>query len=211
MKQDDTVHAQLPLKDAIRKQAESEQLSFGQMDELLAMQRDVLAEAPVKRSKLPIWLGVAAACCVLVVSLFIWQNSTQQYSRDIALELAGNHLQLKPMDVETQSMTEIRRYFTQLDFSPVRSSLLETQFDLPENLMIGGRYCSVKGITATQIRYRGTDSELRTFYEVGYDEERYGYIPDIDKGETPQELMVKGVKVTLWVEKGLLMALVADM
>lgn len=211
MKRDEDVHAALPLKDAIRHQVASEKLSFGQLDELLAMQRDVLVEAPVKTSKLPLWFSAVAASCLLVVSLFIWQNANPQYSQEIALEVAENHLKLMPMDVKTQSMGDIRQYFTRINFSPVISSLMETEFALPEKMMIGGRYCSIKGVTATQLRFRGTDSQLRTFYEVGYDKARYGHIPDIDKGETPQDVMVKGLKVTLWVEKGLLMALVNDM
>jgi len=211
MKKDNPDHNALPLKDAIRDQASSERLAPEQLNDLMAMQHAVLDDTPPPVRQFPYWLTAAAACFVLVVGLFVWNASNEQYAREIALEVVENHLKLKPMDVETQSMTEIQRFFTQLDFSPAQSSLLENQFALPEQLMIGGRYCSVKGVTAAQLRYRGTDDELRTFYEVGYDEDKFGRMPDIDKGEAPQEIIVKGLKVTMWVEKGLLMALVKDM
>lgn len=211
MKKDNPHHNPLPLKDAIRNQASSETLAPEQVNDLMAMQHAVLDDKPQPVRRFPYWLSAVAACLVLVVSLFVWNTSNEQYAREIALEVVENHLKLKPMDVKTQSMTEIQSFFTQLDFSPAQSSLLENQFALPEQLMIGGRYCSVKGVTAAQLRYRGTDDQLRTFYEVGYDEDKFGRMPDIDKGETPQEIIVKGLKVTMWVEKGLLMALVKDM
>ncbi len=205
-------HTPLPLKDAIREEVTSEQLAPDQLHELLTMQQEVLAEpeVPEPAKRKPAWL-VGAVACLVVIAFFGWQYSNQQTMRAIALEVAENHLKLKPMDVETQSMGEIRQYFIQLDFAPTRSSLLETQYALSDQRMIGGRYCSVKGVTAAQLRYRGTDNELRTFYEVGYDAAIFGRVPDIGKGQTPTEVMVNGMKVTIWVEKGLLMALVKDM
>lgn len=210
MKKENPKHDSLPLKDAIRSHAQSEKLAPEQLSELMSMQHAVLDDTPKPAQRFPYVVAVAA-CLVLVVSLFVWNTSNKQYAHDIALEVVENHLKLKPMDIKTQSMTEIQSFFTQLDFSPAQSSLLEDRFALPEQLMIGGRYCSVKGVTAAQLRYRGADEALRTFYEVGYDKDKFGRMPDIDKGEAPKEIIVKGLKVTMWVEKGLLMALVKDM
>jgi len=198
-------HTPLPLKDAIREEVTSEQLAPGQLHELLTMQQEVLAEAPEPIHRKSAWL-VAAAACLMVIAFFGWQHNNQQAMRYIALEVAENHLKLKPMDVETQSMGEIRQYFTQLDFSPARSSLLETTLKLPEKFMLGGRYCSIKGVTAAQLRYRKND--IQTLYQVPYDEALHGDIADIQQQPEPQTLQLKGLEVQLWREHGLLMVLV---
>ena len=216
MTRDNRTQSALPLKEAVQNHIAEEKLTPSELGGLLAMQRDVLEEHREQKAprafRVPGWLLATAASTVLAVSVFMWQHTSQQaLSRDIALEVAENHLKLKPMDLETQSMNDIRRYFSQLDFSPTNSGLMADQFALPEGLMIGGRYCSIQGITAAQLRYKGQDSALNTFYEVGYDEQVFGDLPNIDNGETPKEILVKGLKVTLLVEKGLLMALVKDM
>jgi len=60
----------------------------------------------------------------------------------IAMEVAPNHIKLKPLDVETDSMERIRRYFTDLEFVRVESQLLASS-----NLeLLGGRYCSVQSV-----------------------------------------------------------------
>lgn len=72
--------------------------------------------------------------------------------------------------------------------------------------MLGGRYCSIQGVTAAQIRYQTELGQKITLYEVAYDPKIYGDMPKIEQGEAPLSLDVKGVSVLLWVEKGLLMA-----
>jgi hypothetical protein len=60
---------------------------------------------------------------------------------------------------------------------------------------------------AAQLRYRSGDG-TSTLYEVAYDPVTFGAIPSVERGEPPSELIVKGLRVSLWVEKGLLMVLV---
>ena len=43
-------------------------------------------------------------------------------------------------------------------------------------------------------------------YEVGYDRKVFHRITDYDKGEAPVSTWSRGIKVTLWVEKGVLFA-----
>ena len=204
---------ELPLDQAIRQQLAKEVLDPGQLQQLLAIQQAVLDERQdvSDRGRWPA-LGAAAAMLVLCVAL-AWQSvapAPPDYTREIALEVVQNHLKLKPLDIEAQSISAIQGFFTQLDFSPVNSSLLEARFSLPEPSLLGGRYCSIKGVTAAQLRYRASDDGLSTLYEVAYDSAAFGPMPHVERGEAPKELLLRGLRVSLWVEKGLLLVLVTE-
>lgn len=148
--------------------------------------------------------SVAALLLVVVIG---WQpnqffTNNSDLSLAIANEVAKNHIKLKPLEVSTDSLPKIRDYFTELEFSPVKSRWYQRR----ATKLLGARYCSIAGITAAQIRYQDKNGQLQTLYEVSYDSDIHGDIPNIDKGETPIEIIVKGVKTEIWVEQGLLMA-----
>jgi hypothetical protein len=125
----------------------------------------------------------------------------------IAEEVAANHLHLKPLEIETGSISDIRDYFTQLDFRPVESEMMI--LDALE--LVGGRYCSVQGVTATQLRLRDAEeSTSRTLYQVPYEPDRFGPLPQIEAGQYPLMLTARGLDVAVWVEKGILFALVSE-
>ena len=219
-----------PLKQAIIEQVEQPSLPDDQLDTLLNLQTELLS--PQERIDQPLvnhsfssressgkpstgkpaasvtgrWIAIAAVL-VLSISVGLLWNTQPDYSRDIAMEVVENHLKLKPLDIATDSMQGLRGFFTQLDFSPTQSDVLNNRFSLTDTQLLGGRYCSIKGDTAAQIRYQGS-SGLATFYQVDYQPDRFGHIPDIELGETPITLTAKGLNVSMWVEMGLLMVLI---
>lgn len=147
------------------------------------------------------WAGFAASL-LLFIGVILSQASSN-LPLAIANEVAMNHIKMKPLEVKSQNLPALRSYFTELDFSVSGSK----EFRLPQSRLLGGRYCSILGVSAAQIRYRGSDSDNKvTLYQVGYDKELYGELPNVEKGDVPKVMFVKGVKVRLWVEKGLLMA-----
>lgn len=151
------------------------------------------------------WYALSAftASIVLVLILNVLSPTERtELSLSIANEVAMNHIKMKPLEFKTNSMAPLRDYFTALDFSVVGSRLLSKQ----SNTMLGGRYCSIQGVTAAQIRYETDKGQKITLYEVGYDARLYGELPNIDSGEIPLSIDVKGINVSLWIEKGLLMA-----
>ena len=202
----------LPLREAVLAEVEKPHLDPAQLGELTAMQQAVLSETVSTRRhplKVP---GLAAACAMLVLCVsLLWLGyapTGNDPARDIALEVAGNHLKLKPLDVASSSMGDMRRFFTQLDFSPVSPSWGAGTAGFGEASLLGGRYCSISGVTAAQLRYGDEGETTRTLFQVTYDPELHGPIPAIERGESPRQLAVKGLRVSLWREKGLLMALV---
>lgn len=219
----------LPLKQAVQKKQQALELDAARLDALLALQQDApesdkAPEAPevlVAKSRSQ-WLPLGAVASLSLAFVLGWSLSgslQQQRSAapvevmnisarpdvlaKIADEVVGNHLQLKPMEVVSGQVSGLRRFFDQLDFHPVQSL-----FDVVVNrTLLGGRYCSIQGSIAAQLRMQSEAGALSTLYQTRYYPERMGWVPDLEKGEVPMELVSRGVRVQLWREQGLLFVL----
>lgn len=179
-------------------------------DEQLSALEELMMESAVKNRRpqhgfrIPLALAamvfVAAVTAIMVMQ--IPGKNIADMPQLIAKEVVKNHLKLKPMEVTTSTIGEVRGYFSRLDFLPVESQLLA-----PAGLqLIGGRYCSIQGITAAQLRMKQGES-LQTLYQAEYIPDVFGDLPFIDKGEEPLTVYSRGVKVKIWVEKDILFAL----
>lgn len=220
------------LKDAVLEISEKPRLSEDMLNQLLDKQDDVLGSefnvddkphtglhrVVQDLGRSPLAKVASVLVFVSMFMLFQWYQSPEHLTQQIANEVVKNHLKLKPLDVETHSMRGIQTYFTQLDFMPSASSVLQQQYALTEDRLIGGRYCTIKGVTAAQLRFTTSNpvtpdtnnSAISTLYQVPYDADLHGEMPDTTNGELPKQLMVKGMSVSLWKEKGLLFALVTQ-
>jgi len=192
------------LKQSIVDKLESYSLSDDQLQEL-----ELLAgqAAPVTVRRFPVIpFAIAGAAAAFLLVFFLTPLIVEQgdVRERIAMEVASNHIKLKPLEVETSSIEGIRDYFDKLDFIPVSSNLVR-QSGLE---LIGGRYCSLQGITAAQLRVKKPGaSEVQTLYQTEYRRDVFNNMPVMEEGEDPVEIFVKGIKVKIWVEKGLLFAL----
>ncbi len=151
-------------------------------------------------------LAAAGIFFVAVVTIFMVSQFPRDASKDmprlIAEEVVKNHLKLKPLEVKAGTINAIRGYFSKLEFMPVESSIVS----LNGMQLIGGRYCSLQGITAAQLRMK-KGQNLQTLYQTQYLPDVFGDIPQLEKGESPLAVYARGIKVKIWVEKGLLFAL----
>lgn len=199
----------LPIDKALRDHLNKQRLDAGQLSALRALQDPGLAQQPEKRSKQPFWIASAAVLLAAVLSLGLLLEFSGQGDLidEIATEVVYNHLHMKPLEVNTPRIASIQDYFTGLDFKPVESRYVADQ----RLAMLGGRYCSLRGVTAAQLRFKSpVEDGVRTLYQVGYDPEIFRALPDYDRGDAPVSTWAKGIKVTLWVEKGVLFALTED-
>lgn len=195
-----------PLKQQLQNHLNQLHLDNNQFAEL----EKLMANGNQKNNKVPsrAWVPMAAAGMFLfaVITAFMAlqfsQDNLLTMPQQIAEEVVSNHLKLKPLEVKTGSINAVRGYFTKLDFMPVESSLQAL-----DNLqLIGGRYCSLQGITAAQLRMKQGEN-LQTLYETEYVPDVFGDLPILEKGEEPLVVYAKGIKVKVWLEKGLLFAL----
>lgn len=149
------------------------------------------------------WLPfVAAALLFLATGLGTYHYTGYQQSealeQRIVREVLTNHLKIKPLDLSTASIEKIQKHFDRLDFLPFLSPVkalrgLET---------LGGRYCTLQGAIALQVRLKTKDGNMATYYQSRYQESLFGALPDVDKGESPHVLFEGGVKLHIWLEKG---------
>jgi hypothetical protein len=191
------------LKHSVNELLESVQLDDARLRNLERMQQ-------THRSR-PWWqhpaLPVAAAACIiaaLLVALLPWLSPQRVDDPVLAIaeEVALQHIKHEPLEVRGNSITAVEGYFEDLGFA-----LIDPLGDLPDAELVGGRYCSVKGIKAVQLRRQDANGQTQTLYQVPYDAGSFGALPDVGDGEAPRRLLARGLVVDLWVERGLLMAL----
>ena len=193
-----------PLKQSVRDKLESYSLSDEQLQKLESLVVQATPDHVRRISVFPLAIAAAAVAFLLAFLLTPLLVEQSDVRERIAMEVANNHIKLKPLDIETSSIEGIRDYFKKLDFIPVDSKLVN-QAGLE---LIGGRYCSLQGITAAQLRLRKPDTgSVQTLYQTEYRKDVFKNIPILGEGNEPVDIYVKGIKVKIWVEKGLLFAL----
>ncbi len=197
-----------------------QKLDGRQLDTLLGMQKGFEPKEDVRQPKgnkpYAAWAaGMAAALCIMVSLVFTVQWSIQRnYMEAIAGEVVKNHLKLKPLEVQASSIDGLRSYFTELDFYLTKLSVEAIQRNAQSMQLLGGRYCSIQGVTAAQLRFQlAGDSKappnVGTLYEVVYHPKSHGNIPVLSDGGMPEVLKLKGFDVSLWRENNILFVFVA--
>lgn len=192
------------LKDQIKSSFEQCRLNPEQLAQLRALQAP--AESPPGSAMTTRrWFAsalVASLVLGLALVLHYPQRTGQDIAQQIADEVATNHMKMRPLEVSTDDLATARAFFTELDFSPARS----VGFGHQDSIMLGGRYCSIKGVAAAQFRYAGSNRQTYTLYQTLYDTHIFGALPRIEQGEQPLIRHSRGLEVSIWLEKGLLMA-----
>lgn len=192
------------LKQAIRNKLNDQQLSDAQLKALHAHLNQPISEQQISMPERR-WLTAASLAMLtlftLTLLLFMPGKATDM-PQQIAAEVVRNHMKLKPLEVSTSSLDKIRSYFDKLSFVPI------TSLNIDDNsTLLGGRYCSIQGYTAAQLRILNPASgSLDTLYQAPYIKSIYGKLPDIGNQEAPLMVYERGIKVSIWVEKGILFA-----
>jgi hypothetical protein len=192
------------LKKAVKGYVESQQLSNEQLQGLTQI---INAKYENNQRKIIVKARAIAAVLMLSVALGIFWifsvNNQIDVSQLIAEEVSYNHLKMKPMEVSSTSLNDVRAYFSKLEFS-----LSQSTFVASNNLqLIGGRYCSIQGETAAQLRMQDkTTGNIQVVYQAPYNKELFRDLPKLQEGQVPIRHFVNGIGVDIWVEKGILFA-----
>jgi len=198
------------LNDALKQHLDSQSLDMGQLNQLRALQPAAQNARPKNKWRCyQVGAGLLAtfALFALLINFLLGQTSQHDMIEQIANEVVTNHLHLKPLEIESNQIAGLQGYFTLLDFQPINSRNIDKQ----QMQLLGGRYCSLQGITAAQLRFQSTpDNRIRTLYQVAYDPAVFSKLPDIDKNQQPVSTYAKGIKVSIWVEKDVLFALTEE-
>lgn len=196
-----------PLRQAVRQHLDSPRLSESDLQRF----QQLAHPRPVAGRRMPLYWAAFASVLLLAVTIalpFLWQGEQGgDVAQRIADEVALNHLKLRPLDVEADQMPTLAAYFNRLDFV-VRDSRLITDTD--GTRLLGGRYCSVLAVPAAQLRLQRAPGQVLTLFEAAYDPQAFPNLPNLDQGEPPVVRHARGIRVTIWVEKGLLFVLAGE-
>jgi hypothetical protein len=192
------------LKKAVKDYVESHELSS---EQLQGLTKTINARHEDDGRKNIFKVRAITAVLVLSIALGIfWSfgvDNKTNVSQLIAEEVSYNHLKMKPMEVSSNSLNDVRGYFSKLEFS-----LAPSQFVANQNLkLIGGRYCSIQGETAAQLRMQDeATGRIQIIYQAPYNKELFRDLPKLQEGQDPVRHFVNGIGVDVWVEKGILFA-----
>jgi hypothetical protein len=193
------------LKNVMHDFVENKSLSDKQLELLMQLQQaGVKKESNVQYR----WVAIAAVFFITMGNIFYFSMSPElALDQRIGNEVAKNHINLKPLEILTSSMKAIRGFLAELDFSPVESTLLKSS----SKSLIGGRYCSIQGVTAAQLRLRDSETgQIQSLYQTVYDKDVFYDLPLLKENQKPVTVYSKGLAVDIWVEKGILFALTRE-
>ncbi len=134
------------------------------------------------------YLIATAASLVLCLYILLPKTSTLE---KIANEVIYNHQKNLPSEFLVDQMSELNTRLTKLDFKVINSDSLAL------NEVIGGRYCSIQGLTAAQIKIK-SGGKTATLYQSNF--------KDLDESKLPYEISKDGITVKIWMEAGILHA-----
>lgn len=196
------------LKNVMREHVEKKSLTSKQLDSLLDIKNEKIVK-PSRYFNRPYRWATVAAMFIVVISNVLYFGMFPQLALDqrIGSEVAKNHINLKPLEIQTSSIQAIRNFLTELEFSPIESTLLKGG----SKSLIGARYCSIQGITAAQLRLKDSKTgQVQSLYQTVYDPKVFTGLPELKENEKPVTVYSKGLAVDIWVEKGLLFALTRE-
>lgn len=160
---------------------------------LVAMAARKAAPAKPRRRA---WLLIAASLLAVVLPVAFWTLRT--FESAIRHEVALNHLQHSAPAFERTQVDELRPLMDDLEFSLVDSQRLRSK----ELRLVGGRYCSIQGRFAAQLQFEDSLGGRWTLFQAPLDPRLLAMSAGV--GE------VDGVRVELWRESGVLLALASD-
>ena len=208
-----------PFNHSVKEYLESVSLNEKQFEKLMIMQERYIYKPTRRRRKkrLP-WYRIAGFGSLLLLGIIVItmtdflnvidNNShhtghvSSSVIQRIADEVATNHLKMKPLEVESLEISEVQGYFSNLDFEPYSAQPLASNVQIA---LVGGRYCSIQGSKAAQLRYKDRQGDYVTLFETAYSAVLFEKLPNIDRGETPVVTYTKGIKVSMWVENGIVL------
>ncbi len=126
--------------------------------------------------------------------IFIFYSKENRLEK-IATEVIYNHNKKLPSEFLVDKIVDLNSRLLKLDFK------LQSSIKISEYTILGGRYCSIQGSIAAQIKMKH-DGHFSTLYQ--------SRSMGIGEGHLPYFLVKNGVEVSIWVEEGILFAKATD-
>lgn len=193
-----------PLRQAFKEMLEHDQLSEAEIHKLMPKERKSrwFLQALLPKWTLAVLTTVIAGLLIINMAIVSQPELSDETYQRVVTEVMTNHLYMKMLDVETESMVVLQKQLNNLGFMPRYSST----FNEESVILLGGRYCTLQGVVATQLHFKTKAGTIMTQYQTTYDANLFGTLPDVNNGEEPITIHRGGIEMQLWQESGLLMA-----
>lgn len=192
------------LKDATREHFAEVNLSEDQIENLSLLMNDRDSLKPEEEKGFEKKWALLGLVAVLLLGLFIGSYSNgNDRTTDIATEVTYNHAKLKPLEITSQRLSDISKYFASHEIRIVENSSVLAGFEWS---LKGGRFCSIQGTDAAQLRYKTKSDETVSVYMAPYQPETMGELPSVERGGAPKRVVSKGNEVWIWVEQNQVIA-----
>lgn len=193
-----------PLRQAFKEMFEHEQLSEAEIHKLMPKEKKSRwsLQALMPKWSLAVLTTVIAGLLIINIAIVSQPKLSDEAYQRVVTEVMTNHLYMKLLDVETHSMAVLQKQLNNLGFMPKYSST----FNEETVVLLGGRYCTLQGLVATQLHFKTKAGAIMTQYQTIYDANLFGTLPDVSRGEKPITINRGGIELQLWQESGLLMA-----
>lgn len=181
----------------IRAYYEAQALDDQRLDAILETARGQAAPAPSSA----VWYARIAAVVAVLIGAFAFihmELTSRDLTERVLAEIAMNHKKQLAVEVAAMDFSSLQEGLDRLEFSVVPPRRLIGDADL-----IGGRYCSIQGSLAAQMKLRDPETGvIRTLYATVID-------PELESiGE--RTLSHDGVRISLWNEQGVFFGLAED-
>jgi len=144
-------------------------------------------------------LGIAATLLLIILGSGALLLQHNRHHADltwlVAKEIAVNHNKRLAIEFPASDYRALNRMMSKLDFSSVGSSRLPVE----QYQLLGGRYCSLQGQLALQLKLKDRAGNRYTLYQTPLSK-TLAVIPE-------GEQLIDGLRITLWREGGLLLGL----
>lgn len=165
--------------------------------DFLLQAKNRMAQSPRPWLTIPV-VQIAGLTAAIMIFILVADHEEDQRAigRAVCAEVVMNHMKHSPLEIFSSHYSEVQAALSRLNFSimPANSTILETY------RLMGGRYCSIQGVPAAQLRVRDIHSGKEcTLYAV----KAAGKLQDV----TPTVDSMDGIRVEVWRQDDVLFAL----
>lgn len=161
----------------------------------------ILAGMPATATPPRVWymrIAAMAATFILGFGFLHFYLTERDTATRVLAEIAMNHQKQLAVEVTAETFVDIGHALERLEFMVPRPERLLEGFDL-----LGGRYCSIHGNLAAQLKLRDrADDSVHTLYVTDL-------TPDLVKVADGTAIH-DGVEISLWHEQGVFFGLASD-
>ncbi len=161
----------------------------------------ILSNAAPRVTSPRVWymrIAAVAATLLLGFGFLHFYLTERDTTKRVLAEIAMNHQKQLAVEVTANTFEDIGQALERLEFRVPRPERLLQGFEL-----IGGRYCSIHGNLAAQLKLRDQASNIiHTLYVTGL-------TPDLEN-VADRTAIKDGVEITLWHESDVFFGLASD-